>query len=63
MDPHETKHVAMLKILYGVCQTALDGFHAADNPIDTEFVADLQRIADRTLAELEAFAKRSVSPS
>ena len=53
----------MLKILYGVCQTALDTFHAADNPLDAEFVADLQRITDRTSVELEAFAKRSVNPS
>lgn len=49
----------MLKILYGVCQTALDGFHAADNPVDTEFVADLQRITERTRAELDALAARA----
>ncbi len=49
----------MLKILYGVCQTALDAFHAADNPLDTEFVADLERITDRTRAELDALAARA----
>lgn len=49
----------MLKILYGVCQTALDTFHAADNPLDTEFVADLQRISNRTRAELDAFAAKA----
>lgn len=53
----------MLKILYGVCQTALDAFHAADNPVDTEFVTDLQRITDRTRTELEALATRDVERS
>lgn len=46
----------MLRILLGVCETALDAFRAADNPLDSEFVADLERIAERTRSELEALA-------
>jgi hypothetical protein len=53
----------MLKILHGVSLTALDAFHAADNPVDQEFVADLQRIADRTWRELEALAGRAEESS
>ena len=44
----------MLRILLATCETALDAFRAADNPIDEEFVAELQRITERTRQELGA---------
>jgi hypothetical protein len=50
--------IAMLRILLATCETALDAFHAADNPIDAEFVAELQRITERTRRELAALAER-----
>ena len=53
----------MLRILLAVCQTALDAFQAADNPLDTEFVTDLERIMKRTRDELEAMANRIAKPS
>jgi hypothetical protein len=46
----------MLRILLATCETALNAFRAADNPIDEEFVAELQRIAERTRRELAAIA-------
>jgi hypothetical protein len=46
-----------------VGQTALDAFQAADNHLDTEFVKDLERIMERTRAELEAFADQIGKPS
>jgi hypothetical protein len=46
----------MLRILLATCETALDAFHAADNPLDAEFVEELQRITDRTRQELAAHA-------
>ena len=46
----------MLKILLATCETALDAFRAADNPIDTQFVADLGRITERTRDELARLA-------
>jgi hypothetical protein len=46
------QHLAMLKILLATSETALDAFRAADNPIDGEFVADLERITERTRREL-----------
>ena len=49
----------MLRILHAACLTALDAFHAADNPVDAELVADLERMVERTRLELE----RLVSPS
>lgn len=53
----------MLRILLAVCQTALDAFQAADNPLDTEFVNDLERIMERTRDELEALTNQIVKPS
>ena len=41
---------------YGACSAALDAFHAADNPLDGELVADLERMVDRTRVELERLA-------
>jgi hypothetical protein len=46
----------MLRILLATCETALDTFRAAGNPIDEEFVAELQRITERTRRELVALA-------
>jgi hypothetical protein len=47
----------MLRILLAVCETALDAFRAAHNPIDAEFVADLERITERTRGELAALTE------
>ena len=56
-DPQQ--HISMLRILYATCKTALDAFHAADNSVDGEFVAELERITERTLQELKALASNS----
>ncbi len=44
----------MLRILLATSERALQAFQAAGNPVDREFVADLERIIDRTRAELAA---------
>jgi hypothetical protein len=46
----------MLRILYGACSAALDAFHAADNPVDTQLVIDLETMVERTRGELERLA-------
>jgi hypothetical protein len=48
----------MLRILLATCETTLDAFQAADNPLDADFVADLQRITERTRAELAELVNR-----
>ena len=53
----------MLMILLAASEQALQAFEAADNPLDKEFVADLERIIERTRSELERFAKSSAKPS
>lgn len=42
----------MLILLLAASEQALETFHAADNPLDHEFVADLERIIKRTKREL-----------
>ena len=39
-------------ILLATCERALEAFQAADNPVDREFVADLERIVARTRTEI-----------
>jgi hypothetical protein len=56
----ETVHQqrAMLTILLATCERALEAFQAADNPLDEEFVRDLEGVMARTRGELVAFAAR-----
>ena len=55
----DTQKRSMLTILLAACETTLDTFQAADNQLDREFVADLERVIERTRGELEAFPKKS----
>jgi hypothetical protein len=48
-----------LRILHAACGTALDAFHAANDPVDAELVADLQKMVERTRLELERLAEMS----
>jgi hypothetical protein len=49
----------MLKIMLATCQTTLDTLRAADNPLDRDFVAELEHIVARTEAEIAEFAELS----
>lgn len=51
------QHRALLLILLAASERALEAFQAADNPVDEEFVGDLERIVARTRAELDAIAQ------
>jgi hypothetical protein len=50
------QHLSMLKILYAACATAVDAFRAADNPVDEELIADLERMVERTRREIDRLA-------
>jgi hypothetical protein len=52
------KDLAMLRILYGACSTALDTFRAADNPVDVQLLADLEAMVERTRGEIERLSAR-----
>jgi len=43
---------SMLKILLATCETTRDALTAADNSVDTQLLADLERMIERTRAEL-----------
>jgi hypothetical protein len=53
----------MLRILYGACSTALDAFRAADNPVDTQLVSDLETMVARTRTEIERLSAPPADPS
>jgi hypothetical protein len=53
MDADFRQQVSMLRTLHAACSTALDAFHAADNPVDVQLVADLEKMVERTRLELE----------
>ena len=44
----------MLAILLATCETTLQAFQAADNPVHAELVQDLERMIERTRRELAA---------
>jgi hypothetical protein len=51
--PNTHQQLAMLRILYGACVTALEAFRAADNPVDEQLVVDLETMMERTKGEIE----------
>jgi hypothetical protein len=56
----DTQKRSTLTILLAACETTLDAFRAADNQLDRELVADLERVIERTRRELEAFGKKAL---
>lgn len=48
----------MLIILIGACSSARTAFDAADNAIDTKLRADLDRMIERSEAELAKINRR-----
>ena len=57
------QHLAMLRILYGACATALDAFRAANNAIDAQLVVDLEAMVERTQGEIERLSARLAETS
>ena len=41
-------------ILLATCERTLEAFEEADEPLDPELVADLERVIERTRSELTA---------
>jgi hypothetical protein len=62
MEATSAKELAMLRILYGACATALDAFRAADNPVDEQLVADLETMVERTKGEIERLSAYLAQP-
>ena len=52
------KQRSMLVILIAACTTARTAFEAADNAIDSQLVADLSKMIERSETELEKLADK-----
>lgn len=59
----ERQEIALLRILIATSERALDAFQATDNPVDEEFVQDLERVLERCRRELAAFASQNATAS
>jgi hypothetical protein len=46
---------SMLVILLATCERTLEAFERADEPVDPDFIGDLERVIERTRDELAAF--------
>ena len=57
------QHLSMLRIVWAAASAAADAFRAADNPVDEELVADLERMVERTRLEIERLAAILARPS
>ena len=62
MSTETHQHLAMLRIVYGACITALEAFRAADNPMDNQLVADLEAMVERTKGEIERLTAQLATP-
>ena len=59
LNPKARQQRAVLLILLTTCERALEALHVADNPVDTEFVTDIERLIARTRQEIEALTAES----
>jgi hypothetical protein len=49
--------MALLTILIACGEKAVEAFQASDNPVDTDFLADLERVIERSRTELVALKR------
>jgi hypothetical protein len=45
-------------MLHAISEKAVQGFQIADNPVDGQLLADLEKMVERTRKELEVIADR-----
>lgn len=53
----DKQEIALLRILIATGERALEAFHASENPVDADFVAELERIVARSRDELAVLAE------
>jgi hypothetical protein len=46
--------VALLRILVATGEKTIEAFHAAGNPVDVDFLSELERVIERSRQELAA---------
>jgi len=52
----DRREIALLTILVATGERTIEAFEASHNPVDGEFLADLERIIERSRQELAALA-------
>lgn len=53
MEPRsDTQEMALLTILIACGEKAIEAFQASDNPVDAGFLAELERVIERSRTEL-----------
>ena len=64
MEPgHDRQEMALLAILIACGEKAIEAFQASDNPMDVDFLADLERIIERSRIELAALSQMNPEPA
>lgn len=64
MEPRfDRQEMALLTILIACGEKAIEAFQASDNPVDTDFLAELERVIERSRAELVALGQANLKPS
>ena len=53
----------MLTILIACGEKAIEAFQASDNPVDADFLAELERIIKRSREELVALRQANPEPA
>jgi hypothetical protein len=59
----DRQEIALLTILVACGEKAIEAFQASDNPVDAGFLADLERIIERSRNELVALRQADPEPS
>ena len=59
----DTQETAMLTILIAAGEKAIEAFHASANPVDADFLMDLERVVERSRKELMALTQNSSTSS
>ena len=64
MEPRsDRQEIALLTILIACGEKAIEAFQASDNPVDMDFLADLERVIERSRNELVALMQANPEPS
>jgi len=59
----DRQEMALLAILIACGEKAIEAFQASDNPVDTDFLVDLERVIERSRNELVALKQANPEPS
>jgi hypothetical protein len=64
MEPRsDRQEMALLAILIACGEKAIEAFQASDNPVDGDFLVDLERVIERSRNELVALKQANPEPS